>query len=82
MRSRVDPTGRKTRRDLILRGPGEFLGARQSGEALLRFADLERDSDLLAAAREVAARLLRDDPASVDEHLQRRFGGREEFLRA
>jgi len=70
------------RRDLILRGPGEFLGARQSGEALLRFADLERDSDLLAAAREVAARLLRDDPASVDEHLQRWFGGREEFLRA
>ncbi len=70
------------RRDLVLRGPGEFLGARQSGEALLRFADLERDGDLLAAAREVAQRLLRDDPARVDEHLQRWFGGREEFLRA
>ena len=70
------------RRDLLQRGPGEFLGARQSGEALLRFADLERDSDLLGAAREVAAALLRDDPARVDEHLQRWFGGREEFLRA
>ncbi|MCO5108740.1 MAG: ATP-dependent DNA helicase RecG [Burkholderiaceae bacterium] len=70
------------RRDLIQRGPGEFLGARQSGEALLRFADLERDNDLLDAAREVAARLLREDPARVDEHLQRWFGGREEFLRA
>ena len=70
------------RRDLLQRGPGEFLGARQSGEALLRFADLERDSDLLDAAREVSARLLHGDPASVDEHLQRWFGGREEFLRA
>ena len=70
------------RRDLIQRGPGEFLGARQSGEALLRFADLERDSDLLDAARDAAARLLRDRPALVDEHLGRWFGGREEFLRA
>ncbi len=70
------------RRDLIQRGPGEFLGARQSGEALLRFADLERDSDLLDAARDAAARLLRDQPALVDEHLGRWFGGREEFLRA
>jgi len=70
------------RRDLLQRGPGEFLGARQSGEALLRFADLDRDSDLLASAREVAARLLRGDPAAVDEHLQRWFGGREEYLRA
>ncbi|GMV03553.1 MAG: ATP-dependent DNA helicase RecG [Burkholderiales bacterium] len=70
------------RRDLLQRGPGEFLGARQSGEALLRFADLERDSDLLGVAREVAAALLHGDPARVDEHLQRWFGGREEFLRA
>ncbi|RPH61632.1 MAG: ATP-dependent DNA helicase RecG, partial [Burkholderiales bacterium] len=70
------------RRDLIQRGPGEFLGARQSGEALLRFADLERDSDLLDAAREVAARLLHEETAAVDEHLQRWYGGREEFLRA
>ncbi|HQY29105.1 MAG TPA: ATP-dependent DNA helicase RecG [Burkholderiaceae bacterium] len=70
------------RRDLVQRGPGEFLGARQSGEALLRYADLERDSDLLSAAREVAENLLQRNPALVDEHLRRWFGGREEFLRA
>ncbi|MCB1982519.1 MAG: ATP-dependent DNA helicase RecG, partial [Rhodoferax sp.] len=36
------------RRDLEIRGPGEFLGARQSGDALLRFADLQHDDALLA----------------------------------
>jgi hypothetical protein len=35
------------RQDLRLRGPGEYLGARQSGAPLLRFADLERDTDLM-----------------------------------
>ena len=44
------------RHDLRLRGPGEFLGARQSGVPMLRFADLEQDVDLLDAARAVADR--------------------------
>ncbi len=70
------------RRDLELRGPGEFLGARQSGVALLRFADLERDADLAAAARECAARMLEGDQATVEAHLDRWLGGREEFLKA
>ena len=39
------------RRDLEIRGPGEFMGARQSGDALLRFADLAHDSALLDQAR-------------------------------
>ncbi len=38
-------------RDLVVRGPGEFLGARQSGAAEFRFADLVRDAELLARAR-------------------------------
>ncbi len=43
------------RRDLEIRGPGEFLGARQSGQAMLRFADLETDQWLVEQARDVGA---------------------------
>jgi ATP-dependent DNA helicase RecG len=73
------------RRDLEIRGPGEFLGARQSGEAMLRFADLEADQWIVDKAREVAQYLLESDRpeymAIVDAHLTRWLGGREEFLR-
>jgi ATP-dependent DNA helicase RecG len=69
------------RRDLEIRGPGEFLGARQSGQAMLRFADLQTDQWLVEKARDVAQALLRDDLATVDAHLARWLGGREEFLK-
>jgi ATP-dependent DNA helicase RecG len=69
------------RRDLHIRGPGEFLGARQSGQAMLRFADLEADQWLVERARELAQGLLRDDPATVDAHLSRWLGSREDFLK-
>jgi ATP-dependent DNA helicase RecG len=69
------------RRDLEIRGPGEFLGARQSGEAMLRFADLQTDQWLVENARNVAHDLLRNDPATVDAHLARWLGGKEEFLK-
>jgi ATP-dependent DNA helicase RecG len=73
------------RRDLEIRGPGEFLGARQSGEAMLRFANLETDQWIVEQARDVAAWLLGSDKpeveAVVDAHLLRWLGGREEFLK-
>ena len=73
------------RRDLEIRGPGEFLGARQSGQAMLRFANLETDQWIVEQARDVAAWLLESDrpelDAIVDAHLQRWLGGREEFLK-
>jgi ATP-dependent DNA helicase RecG len=69
------------RRDLEIRGPGEFLGARQSGQALLRFADLEHDSWLVEQAREAAQRLLREDLPTVEAHLARWLGSREEYLK-
>jgi len=70
------------RRDLFLRGPGEFLGQRQSGQALLRFADLNTDQDLVDLAREAADAMLRDAPDLVGRHLKRWLAGREEFLKA
>jgi ATP-dependent DNA helicase RecG len=69
------------RHDLRLRGPGEFLGARQSGVPMLRFADLEIDLDLLESARTVAPQLIRDHPDLVERQLERWFGGRQEYLR-
>lgn len=69
------------RKDLELRGPGEFLGARQSGEAMLRFANLETDQWLVEKARNLAADLLKNDPVTVAAHLERWLGNKEEFLR-
>ncbi len=70
------------REDLRIRGPGEFVGARQSGLPLLRYADLEADADLLEAARQVADTLLRDHPSAAAALMARWLGGREGLLRA
>jgi ATP-dependent DNA helicase RecG len=70
------------RRDLDIRGPGEFLGARQSGDALLRFADLQADGALLQHARQVAPRLLAQEPQAAAAHVARWLASRAEFLKA
>ena len=70
------------RQDLHLRGPGEFVGSRQSGVPLLRYADLESDADLVELARAMAEQLLRDAPERVAQHLTRWLGSREELLKA
>ena len=69
------------RHDLRLRGPGEFLGARQSGLPMLRFADPAKDEELLEAARDAAEQLLRDYPEHAHRHLQRWLGRKSEYLR-
>jgi ATP-dependent DNA helicase RecG len=69
------------RHDLRVRGPGEMLGARQSGVPMLRFADLTLDIDLLDAAREAAEKLLREEPEAAQAHLLRWLGGRSELLK-
>lgn len=70
------------RRDLEIRGPGEFLGARQSGAAMLRFANLETDGWLIDPAREAATRLIAAYPDVVTQHLARWLGAREQYLKA
>ena len=70
------------RRDLDIRGPGEFLGARQSGAAMLRFADLALDTELLEWARNLAPRMLDQYPELAQRHVQRWLGGKSDFLKA
>jgi len=70
------------RRDLDIRGPGEFLGARQSGAALLRFADLATDTALLEWARSAAPVLLDRHPELAQKHVERWLGSKAEYLKA
>ncbi|TFZ02070.1 ATP-dependent DNA helicase RecG [Ramlibacter humi] len=70
------------RRDLDIRGPGEFLGARQSGAPLLRFADLATDTHLLQAARELAPLMLDRFPENARRHVDRWLGGKSDYLKA
>ena len=70
------------RRDLEIRGPGEFLGARQSGAALLRFADLATDTALLEWARAAAPVMLDKHPAMAEKHVHRWLGAKAEYLKA
>jgi ATP-dependent DNA helicase RecG len=70
------------RRDLQLRGPGEFIGARQSGVPLLRYADLELDIDLVEQAQQAATEMLEHYPDEAEVLLERWFGGRAGLLKA
>jgi ATP-dependent DNA helicase RecG len=70
------------RRDLEIRGPGEFLGARQSGAPLLRFADLTLDEPLVHLARQAAEQLLATQPEVAERHVARWLGSKAEYLKA
>jgi ATP-dependent DNA helicase RecG len=70
------------RRDLAIRGPGEFMGARQSGDALLRFADLALDGPLIEAARSAAQRLLQEHPQAAAAQVERWLASRADYLKA
>jgi ATP-dependent DNA helicase RecG len=70
------------KQDLEIRGPGEFLGARQSGAALLRFADLTTDAQLLQTARQLAPLMLDQHKEQAEKHIARWLGGRVDYLKA
>lgn len=67
--------------DLNIRGPGEYLGVRQSGVPMLKIADLNRDSHLLDAAKYWADTLIAEHPQAVEAHLDRWMGNRDELIR-
>jgi ATP-dependent DNA helicase RecG len=68
--------------DLKLRGPGQYLGERQSGDPLLRFADLVRDEELLLLARAAAEALIEQQPDVARAHVERWLGARQELTHA
>ena len=68
------------RKDLQLRGPGEVLGTRQTGLVQFKIADIVRDEYLLDEVKEVAGRLLKDQPKSVDKLIQRWIGRAQQFV--
>jgi ATP-dependent DNA helicase RecG len=59
------------RRDLELRGPGEFIGSRQSGLPLLRYASLESDADLVELVPPLATALIERYPEAARQHCAR-----------
>ena len=65
--------------DLKLRGPGEWLGTRQTGELAFRIADLMRDEALMEPARKVAAALLQRYPQRVERLLRRWLRGGQDY---
>ena len=58
-------------KDLEIRGPGELLGTKQTGDIGFRVARLERDDHLLSQAHYVAAQILKDYPQHADGLLKR-----------
>ncbi len=65
--------------DLQLRGPGEMLGTRQTGDMRFRMADLQRDKGLLDSVHPLADRLLHQYPERAELLIQRWLGQAENY---
>lgn len=66
-------------KDLRLRGPGEFMGTRQTGQVQFKIADLARDADLLDNIPEAAGALSVEAPNNIAPLIQRWLGSRSDF---
>ncbi|MEK9652242.1 MAG: ATP-dependent DNA helicase RecG [Betaproteobacteria bacterium] len=66
--------------DLKMRGPGEVLGAKQSGVPMLRYVDLEEDEALLSSARAAAEDMIANDKKSAMRHIARWYGNRKKLV--
>lgn len=65
--------------DLKLRGPGEVLGTRQTGDMELRIADLQRDAHLLPTIKTTAETILSEYPVQATAIIRRWLGGSERY---
>ena len=69
-------------KDLELRGPGEVLGTRQTGQLAFRIADLARDAHLLPAVQAVGEHMLAEHPRQTDQLIERWVGGAARYAEA
>jgi ATP-dependent DNA helicase RecG len=69
-------------KDLELRGPGEVLGTRQTGDMKLHIADLQRDSHMLPDIKMIAEQLLTNHPDIVDRLIRRWLAHTEKYAQA
>jgi ATP-dependent DNA helicase RecG len=69
-------------KDLELRGPGEVLGTRQTGDMQLHIADLQRDAHMLPEIKNLAENLLLNHADTVDGLIDRWLGHSEQYAQA
>jgi len=69
-------------KDLELRGPGELLGTRQTGQIAFRIADLARDAALLPAVQKAGEVILREHPQLADKLIARWIGSAARYAGA
>ena len=69
-------------KDLQLRGPGEVLGTRQTGQLAFRIADLARDAHLLPAVQQVGEHMLAEHPLQTTQLIERWLGGAVRYVNA
>ncbi|GGY27837.1 ATP-dependent DNA helicase RecG [Rhodanobacter panaciterrae] len=69
-------------KDLELRGPGEVLGTRQTGQLSFRIVDLTRDAHLLPAVQQVGEHMLTKHPRQTEQLIERWIGGAARFVHA
>ena len=69
-------------RDLELRGPGELLGTKQTGDAQFRIADLQRDADLLEEVAQLSAEIAKQDPEKSQALVRRWIGMAQRYAQA
>ncbi|MDE2056674.1 MAG: ATP-dependent DNA helicase RecG [Betaproteobacteria bacterium] len=70
------------RQDLLIRGPGELLGAKQSGVPGFRYASLEQHEDLLAPVQQIADEMISDYPIMATNHVSRWYSQPKDYLKA
>lgn len=66
-------------KDLKIRGPGEVLGTKQTGEVSFQIADVMRDQDLLPVVQKLAEQLWQESPECCEKIISRWLGNKEQF---